>query len=157
MQLCPFIFRATPSIPELDFSGSIASLSPDVPLSRNLTLGTAVFGSVPISAHARFGSGAMAEYVVVPADHVVAKPENASFEDVAGLPVAGSTALAVIEKAGLNKGDMVLINGASGGIGSMVVQMVRDAVGESGRVVAICSGKNVEMVKQLGADEVSFF
>jgi NADPH:quinone reductase-like Zn-dependent oxidoreductase len=157
MQLCPFIFRASPAIPELDFSGTIAGLGSDVPSSRNLNLGTAIFGSVPVSAHVGSSSGALAEYVVVPAHHVVAKPETAGFEDVAGLPVAGSTALAVIEKAELKKGDSVLINGASGGIGSMVVQMVRDVVGESGRVVAICSGKNVEMVKKLGANEVSFF
>jgi reticulon-4-interacting protein 1, mitochondrial len=154
MQLCPFIFRASPAIPELDFSGTITRIGSDVPSARNLKPGTPVFGSVPISAHTGSSSGALAEYVVVPADHVIPKPVNASFEEVAGLPVAGSTALAVVEKAGLKRGDSVLVNGASGGIGSMVIQMVRDAVGESGTVVAICSGKNFEMVKQLGADEV---
>jgi NADPH:quinone reductase-like Zn-dependent oxidoreductase len=57
--------------------------------------------------------------------------------------------------AQLKPGDRVLINGASGGIGHLVLQMAKDAVGESGRVVAICSGNNLEMVKDLGADEVS--
>ena len=155
MQLCPFIFRASPAIPELDFSGTITRIGSDVPSARNLKPGTQVFGSVPISAHTGSSSGALAEYVVVPADYVIPKPVNVSFEEVAGLPVAGSTALAVVEKARLKRGDSVLVNGASGGVGSMVIQMVRDAVGESGTVVAICSRKNFEMVKQLGADEVS--
>lgn len=63
----------------------------------------------------------------------------------------------MIEKAQLKSGDAVLVNGASGGIGTLVVQMAKDIVGESGRVVAICSGRNVELVKGLGADEVSYF
>jgi NADPH:quinone reductase-like Zn-dependent oxidoreductase len=63
----------------------------------------------------------------------------------------------LIEKAQLKSGDAVLVNGASGGIGTLVVQMAKDIVGESGRVVAICSGRNVELVKGLGADEVSYF
>ena len=63
----------------------------------------------------------------------------------------------MLEKAQLKRGDAVLINGASGGIGTLVVQMAKDTVGESGRVVAICSGRNVELVKGLGADEVSYF
>jgi len=154
MQLCPFILRTSPAIPELDFSGTIVSVGPDVPASRNLEPGTPVFGSVLVGTHVRTGSGALAEYVAVEAGSVVRKPENASFEEAAGLGVAGSTAVALIEKAGLKEGESVLVNGASGGIGTMVVQLAKEAVGQSGKVVAICSGKNIEMVKKLGADEV---
>lgn len=87
---------------------------------------------------------------------VVRAPEGKRGEEVAGLGIAGCTALLLVEKAGLKRGDCVLVNGASGGIGHMVVQMVREAVGESGRVVAICSERDGKgnMVRGLGADEV---
>ena len=154
MQLCPALFRSMPAIPELDFSGTIVAAGSAVPESRNLVAGTTVFGSVLVGPHLRAGAGALAEYVVVAAESVVRKPGNVSFEEAAGLSVAGSTALLLAEKAGLKRGDSVLINGASGGIGTMVVQMAREAVGQSGRVVAVCSGRNVELAEKLGADEV---
>ncbi|KAJ3477780.1 hypothetical protein NLG97_g8749 [Lecanicillium saksenae] len=64
------------------------------------------------------------------------------------------TAWQQVYESGTKEGDRVLVNAASGGIGTMVVQMVRNIVGDSGYVVGICSGKNVEMVKGLGANEV---
>lgn len=86
---------------------------------------------------------------------MVRKPDNASFEQAAGLGVAGCTALLLVKKARLKRGDSVLVNGASGGIGTIVMQLVREVVGDSGRVVAVCSGRNLEMVGKLGANEVS--
>lgn len=154
MQLCPFLLRSKPAIPELDFSGVIVAAGTDVPRSRRLLPGTPVFGSVVVTAHLKAGAGALAEYVVVDHASVVQKPANISFEEGAGLGVAGCTALLLVEKAGLNKGDQVLVNGASGGIGTMVVQMARDAVGQEGKIVAVCSGRNVDVVKGLGADDV---
>jgi NADPH:quinone reductase-like Zn-dependent oxidoreductase len=154
MQLCPFLFRSKPAIPELDFSGTIVTSNSEVPEFRHLRPGTPVFGSVGVGPHLKAGIGTLAEYIVVPAERVVRKPDNMSFEEAAGLGVAGCTAVPLIKRAGLKKGDSVLINGASGGIGTMVTQLARDAVGEDGRVVAVCSGKNVEFVKMLGADEV---
>jgi NADPH:quinone reductase-like Zn-dependent oxidoreductase len=155
MQLCPMLFRTEPAIPELDFSGKIVAIGSEVPFSRGLSVGSPVFGSVPVRSHLRAGAGALAEYVVVGAETVVRKPENASFEEAAGLTVVGCTAVPLIQRANLKRGDSVLVNGASGGIGSMVVQLAKEAVGESGKVVAICSGRNLELVKSLGADEVS--
>jgi len=116
----------------------------------------AVFGSIPVGFHLKTGAGALAEYVAVESQCVVGTPEGKQGEEVAGLGVAGCTALLLVEKAGLKRGDSVLVNGASGGVGHMVVQMVREVVGESGRVVAVCSegGGNGEMVRGLGADEV---
>ena len=102
-----------------------------------------------------YGRGVLAEYVVVPAENVVLKPEGMGWEEAAGLPVVGITALSVMDLARVKKGERVLLNGASGGIGSMVVQMAKQAVGEEGRVVAVCSGRNEGMVKGLGANEVS--
>ena len=101
------------------------------------------------------GTGALAEVVRVPALYVVTKPEGKSFADAAGCMLAGLTARQMVMESGAKEGDRVLVNAASGGIGTMVVQMVRKIVGEKGYVVGICSGKNVEMVKGLGADEVS--
>ncbi|CZT00213.1 related to zinc-binding oxidoreductase [Rhynchosporium agropyri] len=154
MQICPMIFRATPAIPEMDFAGIIIQVGPTVPDSLKLRSGTEVFGSVLVGTHIRRGKGALAEYVVVGEENVCLKPENMSSEEAAGLPVAGCTALALVDAARLKTGMKVLINGASGGIGTIAVQLARVAVGEGGKVVAICSKANIELVKALGANEV---
>ena len=109
--------------------------------------------------HLWTGTGALAQYVAVESACVVKSPEGKRGQEVAGLGVAGCTALVLVDKAKLKKGDSVLVNGASGGIGHMVVQMVREMVGESGRVVAVCSeGEgNGKMVQGLGADAVGTF
>jgi reticulon-4-interacting protein 1, mitochondrial len=155
MQLCPFFFRSNPSIPELDFSGTLVAAGSTALKSGRLVVGDSVFGSVGTEKHIKEGSGSLAQFVVVPEANVAPKPSsNATDAEAAGLGIAGCTAVALMEKARLQNGNSVLVNGASGGIGSMVVQMARDAVGTNGRVVAICSGTNAKMVKELGADEV---
>jgi NADPH:quinone reductase-like Zn-dependent oxidoreductase len=168
MQLCPSIFRTKPCIPELDFSGTVVSLGPSVPASRGLGKGVEVFGSVLVPAHLK-GAGSLSEYVALEADGVVPMPKAATegseglgkeerAEKAAGLGVNGCTALMQMmeaEKRGLKEGMRVLVNGASGGIGTMVLQLARKAVGPSGQVIAICSGKNAELARKLGADEVS--
>lgn len=165
MQLCPAFLRTKPCIPELDFSGRIISLGPAVPEPRGLKVGDDVLGSVLVPAHLK-GAGTLAEFVALEADGVVRMPRVEGKEGwemekgmgkAAGLGVSGCTALALMEEAekkGLKTGMRVLVNGASGGIGTMIVQLVKRAVGESGQVVAICSGKNVDLVRKLGADEV---
>ena len=154
IQLCPFLFRSNFAIPELDFSGTIVAVGSAVSETRHLEPGVPVFGSVGMIPHIRTGAGALAEYIKVAASAVVRKPDETPLKEVAGLGVAGCTALVLLEKADLKKGDSVLVNGASGGVGTLVVQLAKDIVGESGRVVALCSGRNVEMVGKLGADEV---
>lgn len=154
MQLCPSILRAKPSIPEMDFSGIVIDVSSDVPAPRELRAGVPIFGSVLVGPHVSAGIGALAEYIALPATSVVRKPENVSLEKAAGLGISGCTALVLMDSARIQKGDRVLVNGASGGIGSIVVQLAKETVGEEGKVMAICSGRNVEMVKELGADEV---
>lgn len=146
MQLLPFTFRSTPAIPEMDFSGIIVSSS------CNLKPGTRVFGSIPLSQHVKTTSGALAEYVVVPQTSVVPKPDSISMEEAAGLGIAGATALQLLKAAGLKTGDSVLVNGASGGIGHLVLQMCCHIVGPTGRVKAVCSSRNAEWVEKLGKD-----
>lgn len=155
MQLVPTMIRKTPAIPEWDFAGTVVDSGHSVP--EDLKPGTPVFGVVTASRHMKTGGGTLAEYVVCPASLVVRKPINMSFEEAAGLVVAGCTAMQLLDRSGLKPGDSVLVNGGSGGIGVMAVQLARNAVGESGKVVATCSGANVELVKTLGADEVTFF
>ncbi|KAE8443359.1 hypothetical protein EG329_001917 [Mollisiaceae sp. DMI_Dod_QoI] len=150
----PMTFRTKPSIPETDFSGTVIATGKGVSASRELIPGAKVCGSAPLAAMILHGRGVIAEYVVVPAENVVLKPEALGWEEAAGLPVAGMVGLSVMDLGRVKKGERVLVNGASGGIGSVVVQMAKKAVGEEGRVVGICSARNEGMVKGLGADEV---
>lgn len=93
--------------------------------------------------------GAFAEYVVAPAKVVDRKPANLNFEQAAGLPLAANTALQGLKD--VDKGRSVLINGASGGVGTFAVQIAK---ARGARVTAVCSTRNVEMVAGLGADRV---
>lgn len=95
----------------------------------------------------------MAEYVAVSERGLVAKPTGISFEEAAAVPVAGLTALQGLRDWGrLAPGARVLINGASGGVGTYAIQVAR-ALGAS-QVTGVCSTRNVEMARELGADRV---
>ena len=97
-------------------------------------------------------TGSYAEYVTVAADRHALKPANLSFEEAAAVPVAGLTALqALRDKGGLQPGQHVLINGASGGVGTHAVQIAK-ALGAE--VTGVCRTRNVELVRSLGADHV---
>ncbi|KAH8706969.1 zinc-binding oxidoreductase [Phaeosphaeriaceae sp. PMI808] len=150
MQLVPFIFRASPAIPEMDFSGTIVEIGTDVPENRNLKPDTEVFGSIPLGQHVKSTCGALAEYIVVDHTSLVRKPDAAELKEVCGLGIAGATALELIKSSGLKAGDSVLINGAGGGIGHLVMQMCLAIVGPSGVVVAICSRRSFDWVQELG-------
>jgi NADPH:quinone reductase-like Zn-dependent oxidoreductase len=156
MHTIPFLLRASPAVSEVDFSGVIVTVGSAIPTEyRDTHLpGTAVFGSVPIGLHLKFGAGALAEYVVVDVSDVCVRAASVKPNVAAGLPVAGSTALDVVKRANLSKGMKVLVNGASGGIGSMAVQLAKKDVGETGLVVAVCSERNQTWVEELGANEV---
>jgi NADPH:quinone reductase-like Zn-dependent oxidoreductase len=134
-----------------------------VPRPRNPVPGTAMAGRVEavgakVTALAPgdevFGqaaAGAFAEYVVVPAGQLAKKPSNLSFEEAAAVPW-GVTALQGLRDAGrLTAGQRVLINGASGGVGTWAIQIAK-ALGAE--VTAVCSTRNIELVRALGADEV---
>jgi NADPH:quinone reductase-like Zn-dependent oxidoreductase len=98
------------------------------------------------------GSGAYAEYVAVEESHCAAKPTELSFEEAAAIPIAGLTALqAWRDKARVRPGDDVLVNGAAGGVGTFAVQI---AAAWGCRVTGVASGRNLDLVRQLGAAEV---
>jgi NADPH:quinone reductase-like Zn-dependent oxidoreductase len=123
----------------VDFAGTVEAVGRDV---TQLHVGDEVFGG---------RSGAFAEYVSVGVG-VAQKPANLSFEEAAAVPVAAVTALQGLrDKGQLQPGQKVLINGASGGVGTFAVQIAK-ALGAE--VTAVCSTRNVDLVRSLGADHV---
>ena len=125
----------------VDFAGTVEAVGNDV---TELRPDDEVFGG---------RSGAFAEYVVVREERaVVSKPANVTFEQAAAVPVAALTALQGLrDKGQLQPGQQVLINGASGGVGTFAVQIAK-ALGAE--VTGVCSTRNVDIVRSLGADHV---
>ena len=125
----------------VDFAGVVEAVGANV---TRYAPGDEVFGGA---------SGAFAEYVVVAEDGaVVTKPANVTFDQAAGVGIAGITAIqALVDKGMLEAGQKVLINGASGGVGTFAVQIAK-ALGAD--VSGVCSTRNVDMVLGLGADHV---
>ena len=95
--------------------------------------------------------GGFAEYAVSNQNTVALKPNNMSFSEAAGVPLAGTTAWQSLQLGNITAGKNVLIIGASGGVGTYAVQMAK-SIGAN--VTGVCSGKNVELVESLGADKV---
>lgn len=114
--------------------------------ATRFALGDEVFGMS--SKH-----GAFAEYITFPESKVIAgKPDSLSFEEAAAVPMAGMMALMGLrDQAKVQSGDKILINGASGGIGTSAIQIAK-AMGAN--VTGVCSTRNLEMVRSLGADRV---
>lgn len=123
----------------LEFAGTVEAVGGGV---TNLQPGDDVFGSA---------RGALAELVTVPAARLCRKPGRVSFEQAAGVPMAGLTALQGLRKGRVAPGQHVLINGASGGIGTFAVQLGKYLGAE---VTGVCSGRNVELLRAIGADRV---
>jgi NADPH:quinone reductase-like Zn-dependent oxidoreductase len=134
--------RPKRTVPGADVSGVVAAVGPDV---TGWAVGDEVLGEVH--------GGGFAEYVVAPADWLVAKPASLSFEQAATIGVAAETAIQGLRDWGsLREGESVLVNGASGGVGTFAVQVAK-ALG-AGHVTAVCSTLNVETALKLGADRV---
>lgn len=126
-----------------DLAGTVESVGAGV---TSFKPGDAVLGEV---FHA--GLGAFAEYVCVPASALALKPENLSFEQGAAVPLAALTALQGLrDKGQIRAGQRVLVNGASGGVGTFAVQIAK-ALGA--HVTAVSSGRNLDLVRSIGADE----
>ena len=125
----------------VDYAGTVDAVGRSV---SRFKPGDEVFGGT---------GGAWAEYVVTGENAAIAaKPGNASFAEAAAVPIAGVTALqAVRDKGRTGAGDNVLINGASGGVGTFAVQIAKSYGAE---VTGVCSTRNVDMVRSLGADHV---
>lgn len=125
-----------------DFAGQVEAVGSAV---SGFQLGDEVFGTNKVA-------GGFAEYICVVEDLMLAKPANVSFEDAASVPGAGVTALQCLQKYGeLQSGETVLMNGASGGVGTFAVQIAKDM---GATVTGVCSTSNLDMVRSLGADEV---
>jgi NADPH:quinone reductase-like Zn-dependent oxidoreductase len=127
-----------------DVAGQVEAVGKDV---ATLRPGNEVFGSPFMN-----GFGAFAERASVSEDLLAPKPANLSFEQVAAVPLAASTALQGLRDHGrIEPGHKVLIVGASGGVGTFAVQIAKSFDAE---VTGVCSTRNVEMVRSLGADHI---
>jgi NADPH:quinone reductase-like Zn-dependent oxidoreductase len=126
-----------------DLAGTVEAVGPDV---KELAVGDEVFGDI-----SDCGWGAFAEYVCVPERSLVVKPANITFEQAAAVPLAAVTALHALRDGGIRAGANVLVNGASGGVGTFAVQIAK-ALGAE--VTGVCSTKNVDLVRSIGADHV---
>lgn len=126
-----------------DFAGRVEAVGADV---RQVRPGDAVFGDLGDA------NGAFAEYVCLPETLVAPKPANLTSQQAAALPLAGVTALMGLCDVGqVQPGHSVLVNGASGGVGTLAVQLAT-ALGAT--VTGVCSTRNVDLVRSLGADHV---
>ena len=137
------LFRPKPfcRIPSGDVAGTVEAVGQNI---THVKPGDAVYG--------RCEWAGLAQYVSLPENRVALAPSNLSMAEAASIPLAGLSALQGLQHAGpIQAGTKVLINGASGGIGTAAVQLAK-AFGA--HVSAVCSGRNAELVKSLGADAV---
>jgi len=133
------------SVPGIDMSGVVEQVGKDV---KQFKPGDEVFGDIHDSK-----SGAYAEYICAKENaNIVKKPDMVTFEQAASVPVAGITALQALKNHGqIKEGQRVLINGASGGVGTFSVILAKAFGAE---VTGVCSNRNLELVKSIGADFV---
>ncbi len=143
----PYVMRMTAGLRKpkssrigVDFSGVIEAVGKN---TTQFKPGDEVFGGK---------TGAFAEYIVTTEKYLIPKPSNLSFNQAAAVQIAGMTALQGLRDSGkLQPGQKVLINGASGGVGTFAVQIGKSL---GAHVTGVCSTRNVEMVRSLGADHV---
>lgn len=151
-QMQGFFPLSTPYIAGTDFSGVIAEVGSQVTQWKK---GDRVVGRLePASGDGtRFcRTGALAEYVAVPAVHLAHVPESVELSTAAALPTAAGTAWqALFETADLKPGHTVLIHGGAGGVGSFAIQFAK---GAGAKVITTTSPRNAEFARSLGADEV---
>jgi NADPH:quinone reductase-like Zn-dependent oxidoreductase len=134
------LFKPKHEIPGLDLAGEVEAVGGTV---KQFQPGDEVFG---------WCDGAFAEYACAGEDHLLAKPAHLTFEQSAAVGDSAFTALdAVRDQAKVEPGQKVLINGASGGVGTFAVQIAKSFGAE---VTGVCSTRNIEMVRSIGADQV---
>lgn len=133
-----------PYIPGYDLAGEVVKVGKNV---HAFQAGDQVYGM--INNHL---GGAHAAYAAVPAAEIAHKPKNISWEEAAAVPLAALTSLqALVTLSHIQAGDHVCINGASGGVGTFAIQIAK---AYRAQVTAVCSYRNVDLVRELGADEV---
>jgi len=140
MRMATGPLRPKNQVPGTDIAGTVEAIGKAV---KGLRAGDEVFG---------WCTGAFAEYASASADHVVLKPANLTFEQAAAVGVSATTALQLLRDDGkIQPGQEVLVNGASGGVGTFAVQIAK-AFGA--KVTGVTSTKNLDMVRSIGADHV---
>ncbi len=133
--------RTSPTVPVrgTDFAGTVVAVGSGVTQWRT---GDRIFGEA---------EAAWAEYLVAAQDAVAPMPDDVAAEEAAALPLAGTTALTCLAAGQPEPGDRILVNGASGGVGTFVLQMARD---QGLRVTAVCSARNADQARLMGAQRV---
>jgi NADPH:quinone reductase-like Zn-dependent oxidoreductase len=138
------LFKPKIQILGTDMAGIVEVIGSEV---TQFKLGDQVFGDLSAS-----GFGGFAEYVCVPESALVLKPNNLTFAEAATVPVSALAALKGLRDVGkIQSGQQVLINGAAGGVGSFAVQIAK---AHGAIVTAVCSSRNTEMVRSIGADHI---
>jgi NADPH:quinone reductase-like Zn-dependent oxidoreductase len=148
MRGAPFVARLSgglrkPSDPRLgvDIAGQVEAVGSN---AKQFQPGDEVFGAI--------ANGGFAEYASTAEKTLALKPANSSFEQAAAVPVAAFTALQGLrDKGRIKSGQKVLVNGASGGVGTFAVQIAKSFGAE---VTGVCSTRNLDMVRSIGADQV---
>jgi NADPH:quinone reductase-like Zn-dependent oxidoreductase len=139
VRLASGLRRPKLGIPGLDVAGEVAAVGTGV---TRLQPGDLVFGAA---------RGTCAEYTIAKESELVLKPDNLTFEEAAAVPTSALAALHGLRAGRLERGQRVLIVGASGGVGTFQVQMAKSLGAD---VTAVCSTRNVELVRSIGADAV---
>ena len=140
MRMVTGLLKPKHGVPGFDLAGQVESVGKNV---KNFQPGDEVFGA---------GNGTCAEYACAKHSNLALKPVNLAFEAAAALPTSALAALHALRDAGkVQAGQKVLINGASGGVGTFAVQIAKSF---GAKVTGVCSTTNVKMVRSLGADHV---
>ncbi len=144
LRLMTGLLKPKNKVPGSDIAGRVEIVGKDV---TQFQPGDEVFGNIPW-----FGFGGFAEYVAVPENGLALKPASTTFEEAAAVPMAACVVLTGLrDKGRIQPGQKVLINGASGGNGTFAVQIAKSFGAE---VTGVCSTRNLDMVRSIGADHV---
>ncbi|TFK42999.1 hypothetical protein BDQ12DRAFT_710172 [Crucibulum laeve] len=145
MQWMPGFMQKIPRIAEHDLAGEIVDAN-----GTGFTNGDQVFGWISAELNGKTGQGALAQYVRMPADHLVVRPPNISPVEASGVTLTGQTAYLALDMAKLEAGQTIFVNGGSTAVGTYAIQLAKAA---GAKVVATASEKNEEFLRTLGVDE----